>query len=127
MSTFANHLGINLNTLQSLFIDRTLFGAMTTDSRTEDGNRQMHARSCVQQGLIKRFIYQGKESPILAPKKNELELWTVVLEDVNGETSFRLDLILAAQPVRETPPAPLAKAVHEANQEFIPTDETGGA
>lgn len=124
MSTFANHLGLDLHSLRSLYLDRTLLGGMTTDSRADDGGRQLYARACVQQGLIKRFIYQGKEQPVLAPKKNELDLWTVVLEDANGETSFRLDMILAAQPVKENGPSPVAEAVAQANQEFIPADPT---
>lgn len=121
MSTYANHLNIELGSLRSLYLDRTLLGGTTHDVRNEDGSRTMMVRACVQQGLIKRFVYAGKEQPLLAPKKGEMDLWTVVLEDSNGETSFRLDMILAAQPVKPTEPAPLAQAVAQANAdaEFV--------
>ena len=123
MSQQGNHLNLNIGAAVTLFLDRSILGGRTTDARAEDGSRIMTAHANVDQGIVKGYLYKGKETQLLAPAKDELNLWTVVIENSNGATSFRLDTILMTQPIKATEPAPLAKAVQEANQEFIPVDE----
>lgn len=125
MSQQGNHLNLNIGSPIVLFLDRTLLGGRTTDERNEDGSRTLTAHANVVGGTVKGFLYKGKETQLLTPAKDELNLWTVVLENNDGVTSFRLDTILLTQPIKATEPAPLAQAVKEANQEFIPADVDG--
>jgi hypothetical protein len=119
-----NHLNLDLGSARVLYLDRTVYGSISVDTRKDDGSRELMQRACLEQGVVKKFLYSGKEMQLLTPKKDELNLWTVVLENSNGESYWRLDTILAAQPLKATEPSPLAQAVHEAVKEgdYLPVD-----
>lgn len=119
-----NHLNLDLGSARILYLDRTRLGAVSVDTRKEDGSRELYQRAAIEQGIIKKFLYQGKETQLLTPKKDEVDLWTVVIENSNGESSWRLDLILGSMPIKPNEPTPLAKAVNEAVREgdYLPVD-----
>lgn len=120
-----NHLNLDLGTARTLYLDRTLLGGISLDTRDEQGNRKLQNMSAMEQGIVKKFLYQGKEQQLLTPKKDELNLWTVVIENSNGESSWRLDMILASQPLKPTEPGKVAQGVRQAIQDadYIPVDQ----
>lgn len=123
----ANHLNLDLGTPRVLYLNRALLGAASTDRRDEEGNRTLQQMAAIERGFIRKFIYQGKEVQLLNPKKDELDLWTVVIENDSGQSSWRLDMILGSMPMNLASPQPtkVAEGVKQAIQDgdYIPADE----
>ncbi|QBJ04538.1 hypothetical protein HOV23_gp035 [Pseudomonas phage Lana] len=108
-----------LNTNNHMNIDIGQFMIIVTRYDWASRNKEGEAGTTEQLTPL-AYLYSGVQQPRLAPKKGELDLWTVVGEGLQGGiVNIRLDFIIAAVPADKPVPAP-APAPQEG--EFIPAD-----
>ena len=108
-----NHMGIDLGKYMGLATRRDWA------STTAEG-----ASATIEQGTIVGYLCSGVQQQRLAPKKGELDLWSVLVEGVNGGVcSLRLDFIIGA--FEASPPAPQAQEPLEG--EHIPAEPAPAA
>lgn len=117
-----NHMGLDLGSHQVIYLDRSKLGARSIDVRKEEGSRELTQLACMEEGIVKGFVYSGKPMQLLTPKKDELDLWSVVMANKNGEACWRLDMVLGAQRVTTIQPGSIP-VPPEMEGEFIPADQ----
>lgn len=107
-SNVNNHMNINRDQFMILVVRRDWAGI------NADGTPATQ-----EVGTPVDFLLSGVSQPRLAPKKGELDLWTVcLLTDKGAVVNIRLDFILAAIHATRAPEAPPEVPPQEG--EFIP-------
>lgn len=88
-----NHMGLDMGLYMAL-VTRADWASVAEDGRP----------ACTERGYIRGYLHSGVQQHRLAPKKGELDLWTVVVESNGSLVCIRADLIVGAVQLAEPKP-----------------------